>query len=109
MALQDRRFALADRFGDALAFVELDRDAAKVVVDGMIIVEGADILGDRRKRTPERGERPTVSRMGMCGGVRIGPRGMDTRMNYEGGRVDRIVALDDVALGGRSGSGFARR
>src|SRR5277367_6200282 len=35
VVLQDRRLALADRVGDPLAFVKLDRHAAKVVIDGM--------------------------------------------------------------------------
>ena len=32
----------------------------------------------------------------MGGGDRVGPRGVDARMNDEGGGVDRIAALDDV-------------
>src|ERR1700722_16671745 len=49
---RDRRLVLADR--DALAFVKLDRDAAKVVVNRVVITEGADVLGDRRKRASQR-------------------------------------------------------
>ncbi len=34
----------------------------------------------------------------MSGGVRVGSRGMDTRMDDEGRSVHRMVALDHVAL-----------
>ena len=82
----------------APALVKLDRHAAEVVVKRMIVVEGADILGDRRERAPERRKGAPVGRMGMGGGDRVRPRGVDARMNDEGGGVDRIVALDDGAL-----------
>src|SRR6185437_7545084 len=36
--------------------------------------------------------------MGMGGGVRVGPRGMDARVDDKGRRVDRVIALDDSAL-----------
>src|ERR1700733_595183 len=36
--------------------------------------------------------------MGMSGCVRVGPGRMNARMDDEGRGVDRIVALDDVAL-----------
>ena len=52
VVLQDRGLVLADRFGDPLAFVELDHDAAEVVVDRVVVVERADVLGDRRERPP---------------------------------------------------------
>ena len=98
VVLQNRGLVLADRLGDPLAFVELDRDAAEIVVERVIVVEGADVLGDRRERAPERRKGPAVGRVGMGGGDRVGPRRVDARMNDEGRRVDRIIALDDIAL-----------
>ena len=39
---------LADRFGDPPAFVELHDNTTEIVVDRVIVIEGADVLGDRR-------------------------------------------------------------
>ena len=62
---------LADR--DALAFVKLDRDAtAKVVVNRVVITEGADVLGDRRKRDQRRKGAPRKVEVGMGRGDCVG-------------------------------------
>src|SRR5580698_8023661 len=98
VVLQDRSLLLADRFGYALALVEFDRHPAEIVIKRVVVIEGANVLGDRRERAPERRKSASVGRMRMGGCVGVWPRGMDARMNDERGRVDRIVALDNIAL-----------
>ena len=46
MVLQDHRFVIAECFGDSGAFVEIHGDPTELGIDGMIIVESADILRD---------------------------------------------------------------
>jgi hypothetical protein len=98
MALQDRGLVLADRVGDPLTFIEFDDDAAKIIVNRVIVIEGADVLGDRRERPAERRKSPAVGRMGVGRGDRVGPRCVDARMNDESGGVDGIVAFDNLAM-----------
>jgi len=68
----------------------------EVVEQRMVLVEGADVLVMVRAVCPWR-PGLAVDRMGVGGGDHVGPGRVDLRVDGEGGGVDWLVALDDVA------------
>ena len=98
MVLQDDRLAPAQRPGHPRAFLEVDHHAAEVVVQRVIVVERADVLGDRVEQAAQRGPGAAPGGVRVRRGVRIGPCLMDVRVDRERGPVHRVAALDDLAV-----------
>ena len=96
---------VAERVGDALALLGVEDDAGVVVEHGVVLVERADVLGQRVEEPAERRPRLAVDRVRVRGRDHVGPRGVDLRVDRERGAVDHGVALDDLALVVRRGSG----
>src|SRR5262249_1157424 len=59
---QDHRLLLAEGVGETLALLEVEDDARVVVEQGVVLVEGADVLRDRVEQPAERGPRLPVDR-----------------------------------------------
>ena len=95
---QDDRLALAEGVGDALALLDVEDDAGVVVEERVVLVERARVLRDGVEQAPERRPGLAVDRVGVGGGDDVGPGGVHLGVDGEGGRVDRVVALDHLAL-----------
>ena len=95
---QDRGLVVAERVGDALALLGVEHDAGVVVEQRVVVVERADVLGQRVEEPAERRPRLAVHRVRVGGRDHVGPGGVDLRVDRERGAVDRRVALDDLAL-----------
>ncbi len=74
MIAEDGGFFVAQRFGDAVAFIRAIDDAGVIVKHDVIFVERAGILRERIEQPSERGPRFAIERMGMRGGDDIGAR-----------------------------------
>ena len=98
MVREDDRLGVAQRVGDALALLDVEHDAAEVVVQRVVAVERARVLGERIERAGQTRPRLAVERVGVGGGDDIGPRRVHLRVDAEGGAVHLVVALDDLAL-----------
>src|SRR5262245_59501171 len=95
---QDDGFVLAERGGEALAFDLVVNHSGVIVVDAVVFIERAGVLRDRIERAPQGRPRFAVYRMRVGGGHRIGARRVNRRVDGEGGDVDRVFALDDLAI-----------
>ena len=51
---QDGGLVITQGVGDPLALLDVDHHSGVVVEDAVILEEGADVLGDRVERQPER-------------------------------------------------------
>ena len=88
-----------ERGGELLAGLDLEHDGAALLGDhGVVLVEDAGVLGERGERDAERGERLAVRRVRVGGGDDVGPGLVDRRVDHERGPVDRLAAVDDVAV-----------
>ena len=83
MIAQDDCFPVAQGCGNSLTFGSLIDDSCEVCKQGMIVIKGADVLGDGIEQTTERRPGLSVQRMGMSGGDDIGARGVDLGVNGE--------------------------
>ncbi len=95
---QDDGLAVAEFVRDALAFLDIEDDSGVLVEQGMVLVEGARILGDRIEQPAERRPRLAVHRMGVRGADHVRAGGVHLRVDGERGRVQRPVPLDDRAV-----------
>ena len=86
---EDDGLVVAERVGDALALLDVEHHAGVVVEERVVLVEGADVLGDRVERAAERRPRLAVDRVRVGGGHHVGPGGVDLGVDGEGGPVDR--------------------
>jgi hypothetical protein len=64
----------------------------------VVLVEDADVLGDRLKQLPEGREGAPVDGVAVRGGDHVGPGLVDLRVDGEGGKVHWIAALNHLAL-----------
>jgi hypothetical protein len=98
MVLEDQAFVLAEVTHDALALVEVVRDAFEVVIaDPLVVAHGA--LVERQQAAVERRDRLARDRMGVQHGMQIPARHMDCAVNDEAGAVHLIRRLvEDVAV-----------
>ncbi|GAA3117739.1 hypothetical protein GCM10020254_75760 [Streptomyces goshikiensis] len=72
--------------------------AGAVPVDGVLLVHGARVLGDRVQQAPQAGEGLPVDGVGVTGGDHVGAGGVDRGMDHEPGPVDRAPAVADRPL-----------
>ena len=75
-----------------------EHGARVVVEDGVVAVEGAGVLRQRIERAAQRRPRLAVRRVAVGGRHDVGAGGVDLRVDHERRRVQRPVALDDLAL-----------
>src|SRR5262245_28542502 len=95
---QDDCFVPAERRGDALAFDRVVDHSGVIVEYAMIFIKGASVLSDRLERASQSGPRFAVDRMRVGCGHTIWARHVNRRMYGEGGDVDGVFALDDLAF-----------
>jgi len=81
MILKDGCLEWPERFSDPSAFGRVIHDSGEISKDSMVFEEGAGVLGERFKGTPERGEgtpelgmRMRPRRLLHCGGPTAGRR-----------------------------------
>ena len=96
---KDDSLVVAEGGGDALALFGVDHHAGVVVEEPVVLVEGADVLGDGVESAAQAGPRLAVDRVGVGGGHHVGPGRVDLGVDGEGGPVDGAVAFHDLALG----------
>src|SRR5579875_1802367 len=70
---QDHRFVVAEGMGDPLALLGVDHHPGVVVEQGVVLVEGADVLGDRLEEPAQGGQRLAVHRVAVGGCDHVGP------------------------------------
>ena len=93
---EDQRLVPTERVGDPLALFQVEHDARVVVEDRVVAVERAGVLGQRIERPAQRRPRLTVHGMRMGGRDDVRTSRVDLRVDREGRRVDRPIALDDL-------------
>lgn len=93
MIAQDDSLAVAEGVGNARAFLLAEDDATKVVVDAVAAPEAHGVLRDHVKRLAEDGPGLAIDAVRVAGGVHVRARGVDGRVDGEGGPVDRLLAL----------------
>ncbi|MNN14598.1 hypothetical protein D3C81_1276720 [compost metagenome] len=98
MVLEDGGLVVAQRVGNALAFVEFHHHAAEVVVQRVVVVEGADILGQRIELAAQRGPRAAMGAVRVRRRHGVRPGLVHARVDGKRRRVDRVVALHHVAV-----------
>src|SRR5205814_648169 len=69
-----------------------------VVEQGVVAVEGADVLGQGVEEAAQGRPRLAVRRVRVGGSNDLGPGRMHLRVDDERGRVDGTITFDDVAL-----------
>jgi hypothetical protein len=94
---EDGGFLRAEGSGDAIAFGGFLDDAGVILENDVIFVKRASILGERIEQAAEGGPRFAVQGVGVRGGNDVGARGVNTRVNGEGGEIDFRTAFDDSA------------
>ena len=98
MVAEDGGLVVPEGVGDPLPLLEVEHHPGVVVEDGVVLVEGAHVLGDGVEQPGQRRPRLAVDRVGVGGGDHVGAGGVDLRVDDEGGGVDRHVALDHLPL-----------
>ena len=98
MVAEDDCLVVAERMCETLPFLQIEHDAGVVVEEAVVLVEGADVLGERFELATQRGPGLPVHRVGVRSGHDVGPGRVHLRVDHEGRLVDRLVALDDVAV-----------
>ncbi len=96
---QHERLAGTEGGGDAAALVGVDGDAGVGVVQGVVLVEGAALLGDGVQEVAQRGEGAAVHRVTVGDRDDVGAGGVHLGVHGEGRLVDVVAALDDLAVG----------
>jgi hypothetical protein len=96
---KDDGFVMAKGLGDALAFTGFVNDTCEIRKDGVVFEEGAGVLGDRVEWAAKGCPGLAMQRVRMSGSNDIGTRMVNARVNRESRDVDRIIALDNFALG----------
>ncbi len=99
VVLVDGGLAVGELRGELAAGFDVEHDGTTLLGDDVVIlVEDAGVLGERRQRDAERAERLAVRRVRMRSGDHVGAGGMDGCVDDERGSVDRLGAVDDVAV-----------
>ena len=83
---------------DAIPFVGVEDHAVELVVQPVVLVEVAGVLGDGVELAPQGRPGLAVGRMRVGGGDHVGTGGVDPGVDGEGGPVERALTLDDLAL-----------
>ena len=77
MVREDDRLVVAERVGEALAFLEVEHDPGVVVEERVVAVEGARVLGERIEQPAQRRPGLAVDRVRVRGRHDVGPGRMD--------------------------------
>jgi hypothetical protein len=94
---EDGGFLCAKGAGDAVAFGSFLDDAGVILENDVIFVERAGILRERIEQAAQGGPRFSVERVSVSGGDHVRARGVNARVNGEGGEIDFRTAFDDSA------------
>ena len=96
---QEQDVLVAQRPAHAVALVVAEGHAGIVLVVGDAVPEAEGVLGAHLDAAvDDRGERRGVGHVGVQHDLRARVALVDAGMDEEGGRLDRILALDDVAF-----------
>src|SRR5665213_989154 len=98
MVAQDGCLVVSQGMGDALALLDVHHHAGVVVEHGVVVVEGAHVLGDGVEGPSEGGPRLAVYGVGVGRGNDVGAGGVDLGVDGECRDVDRLVPVHDLAL-----------
>lgn len=96
MVAQHQRLAGAERGGDAAALVGVHGDTGVRVVQRVVLVEGAALLGDRVEQVAECGQGAPVHGVAVGDGDDVGAGGVDLGVHGEGRLVHVVAALDHL-------------
>ncbi|GDY63408.1 hypothetical protein SAV14893_028010 [Streptomyces avermitilis] len=99
MVAQHQRLAGVERGGDPAAFLGVHRDPRVRVVQRVVLVEGAALLGDRVQQVAERGQGAPVHGVAVGDGHDVGAGGMHLGVHGECRLVDVVAALDHLPRG----------
>jgi hypothetical protein len=98
MILQNHGLPIPQRFRDPLPLLPIQYDSSKVIIDSMAAPESQRVLRHHVQLPTKDGEGLAVDGVGVAGGVDVGAGLVDLRVDGEGGGVDGLVALDDLAV-----------
>ena len=98
MVAQDCGLVAGESVGDALALFGIEHHTGVVVEQGVVLVEGAGVLGDRVECATQRRPRLAVHRVGVRGADDVGAGRVHLGVNGERGLVHRQIAFDDGAV-----------
>ena len=96
MILQQRRLLLPQAFRDILTFLFREYDAVEVLVNDVVVVEGAGVLRDDVEGATEGAERAAVDGVGVGGGGDVGARFVDCVVDHVGGCVEEAGGTAEV-------------
>src|SRR5438552_14459713 len=85
---KDHRLAVAQSVGQALALFQVEDDTGVVVEQGVVAVEGADVLGQGVEKAAQGRPRLAVRRVRVGGSNDLGSGRMHLRVDDERGRGD---------------------
>jgi hypothetical protein len=103
MVLEKCGLAVAETVCDVFALLFSEDDAVELAVDGVVVMEGAGVLGDGVELAAEGAEGAAVDAVGVGGAEDVWPRGVYGVVDHVGGGVEEAVivvaAIDDLAGG----------
>lgn len=98
VVLQDDGLAVTQGFGNPLAFLSVQHDPPKVIVDRMTPPEADGVLGHHVQLAAKDREGLAVDGVSVAGRVHIGPSFMDFRMDGKCRGIDGLIPDHHVAV-----------
>ena len=98
MVLQNDRLPVPERLRDPPPLLPIEHHAAEVVVNSVASPEPQRVLCHHVERASKHGEGLPVDRMSVARGMDVRPGLVDFRVDGKRGRVDRLLAFDDLPV-----------